>query len=93
MPGESGNTELRVIPLITSKSESIANLRRLIHLGELTLPAVIDDPEKSINHGYSGYPNRLYVIDPGGRVVFKGAPGPTGLKVPDLAAWLRENVK
>ena len=76
-----------------SKSESISNVKRLIHLGKITIPAVIDDPEQTINEGYSGYPNRLYVISPDGKVVFKGAPGPTGLKVPDLSDWLRENLK
>lgn len=90
---ESGGKELRVIPLITKEAESLENLRKLVQLGKLTIPAGIESPANSVNRDYAGYPNRLYVVTTDGRVAFKGAPGPTGLKVPDLADWLRDNVK
>jgi Iodothyronine deiodinase len=81
VPTASGGQELRVIPLITTEAERLENLKRLLQLGKLTIPSVI------------AYPNRLYVISVDGKVVFKGDPGPTGFKVPDLAGWLQENVK
>ena len=51
----------------------------------LTIPAFIESPSNSVNEKYAAYPNRLYVIGTDGKIAFKGAPGPTGLKVPDLA--------
>jgi type I thyroxine 5'-deiodinase len=93
VPTKSGGKELRVIPLITSETESLDNLRKLVQLGELTVPAGIESPANSVNRDYAAYPNRIYVVDVNGRVVFKGAPGPTGFKVPELADWLRANVR
>lgn len=90
---EGGGKELRVIPLITREAESLGNIRKLVQLGKLTIPAAIESPANSVNRDYAGYPNRLYAVTPDGKVVFKGAPGPTGLKVPDLADWLRDNIK
>lgn len=92
-PKENGEKELRITPLISTEADSMANLRRFVRMVKLTLPAGIESPVDSANQNYSGYPNRIYVITPDGQVVFKGAPGPTGFKVPDLADWLSQNVK
>jgi copper chaperone CopZ len=93
VPTDKGDKELRIIPVITSEAESLANLKRLVQLGNLTMPAAIDTANKSVNADYAAYPNRLYAIGVDGKVAFKGAPGPTGLKVPELEDWLRANVK
>ena len=93
VPTESGGRELRVIPLITSEAERLANLKRLLQLGKLTIPAVIESPDSPVSGDYAAYPNRLYVVGANGKVVFKGDPGPTGFKVPDLADWLGANLK
>ncbi len=37
-----------------------------------------------VGHLYSGMPDRLYVIDRGGRVVYKGGRGPFGFKVREM---------
>ena len=93
VPTASGREELRIIPLITTEAERVANLKQLVRIGKLTLPAVIEARTDSINQQYAAYPNRLFAIGADGKVAFKGAPGPTGLKVTDLADWLRENIK
>jgi copper chaperone CopZ len=92
-PAENGGEELRIVPLVATESQTLDNLRRLVRLANLTIPAAIESPANSVNRDYAAYPNRLYAIGVDGKVAFKGAPGPTGLKVPDLADWLRENVK
>jgi hypothetical protein len=93
VPQEDGSEELRVIPLVATEPELMRNLKGLMRLGKLTLPAVVDTSDASLNSAYAGYPNRIYVIGADGIVRFKGAPGPTGFKVPDLDAWLKQNIK
>jgi copper chaperone CopZ len=93
VPTANGGKELRIIPAISTEAESLDNLRTLVRLANLTIPAGIESPVRSLNRDYAAYPNRLYAIGVDGRVAFKGAPGPTGLVVPDLEAWLRDHLK
>lgn len=46
----------------------------------IEFPAIVDDFENSTERAYSGWPDRLYVIDEQGRVAFKSAAGPYGFK-------------
>jgi hypothetical protein len=54
----------------------------------LELPALIDEPDDRVERAYTGWPDRLYVIDREGRIVLKSAPGPFGFKPEDVAAAL-----
>lgn len=92
-PTGNGGKELRITPLISSEGDSMDNLRRFARMVNLSMPAVIESPVNSLNDDYAAYPNRIYVINAAGKIEFKGAPGPTGFKVPELAEWLRQNVK
>ena len=46
----------------------------------LQLPAVVDSISNTTEMAYTGWPDRLYVIDRDGRVAFKSAAGPFGFK-------------
>jgi type I thyroxine 5'-deiodinase len=48
---------------------------RNLHIG---LPALLDDFSNSTETAYTGWPDRLYVIDRQGRVAYKSKPGPFG---------------
>jgi hypothetical protein len=50
----------------------------------ITMPLVVDDMNDRVGHLYSGMPDRLYVLDGDGRVVYKGGRGPFGFKVPEM---------
>jgi len=93
VPGENGDKELGIIPVISTIAESLANMRRLVKSWNLTIPTFIDTPDKATNGAYAAYPNRIYTVTPDGKVAYKGAPGPTGLKVDELESWLKENIK
>ena len=54
----------------------------------IDLPAVVDDFDDSTDAAYSGWPERLYLIDREGRVAYKSKPGPFGFKPADLEAAL-----
>lgn len=44
----------------------------------IELPALVDGIEDSTEQDYTGWPDRLYVIDSAGRVAYKSRPGPFG---------------
>lgn len=49
-----------------------------------SFPWLVDDVDDRVGHAYSGMPARLYVIDRGGRVVYKGGRGPFGFKAGEM---------
>jgi len=77
----------------SNAAERLKNLEQCALLLQLTMPSVIDNDDNAVNQAYGAWPDRLYVIDTDGSVAFKTAPGPAGFKTPDLAAWLRNNVR
>ena len=54
----------------------------------IKFPAVLDEFGNSTERGYTGWPDRIYLIDGNGRVAFKTKPGPFGFKPDNLAAAL-----
>jgi hypothetical protein len=44
----------------------------------IKIPAVVDDMNNSTEQAYTGWPDRIYLIDRDGRVAFKTKPGPFG---------------
>lgn len=49
----------------------------------IKFPAVIDGFDNATESAYTGWPDRIYLIDQNGRVAYKSKPGPFGFK-PDL---------
>jgi hypothetical protein len=44
----------------------------------LSLPAVVDDLEDTVNQRYRAWPERIYVIGRDGKIAYKGGLGPFG---------------
>ena len=59
----------------------------------IKFPAVLDEFGNNTERAYTGWPDRIYLIDSGGRVVFKSRPGPFGFKPEELASALAALVK
>jgi type I thyroxine 5'-deiodinase len=55
-----------------------------INLG-IEFPALVDTIEDSTEIAYTGWPDRLYLIDANGHVAFKSEAGPFGFKTDQLA--------
>jgi len=51
-------------------------------------PAVLDEFGNSTERAYTGWPDRMYLIDAHGRVAFKSQPGPFGFEPDQLSAAL-----
>lgn len=47
---------------------------------EIRMPLVVDEIDDRVGRAYSGMPDRLYVLSPAGRVVYKSGRGPFGFK-------------
>jgi len=58
----------------------------------IEIPAVLDEFGNSTETAYTAWPDRLYLIDASGRVVYKSPPGPFGFKPDDLQASLKKVV-
>ena len=58
----------------------------------IKIPAVMDEFGNSTEAAYTGWPDRLYLIDAQGKVVYKSKPGPFGFEPDELKAALVKTV-
>ena len=54
----------------------------------IRIPAVLDEFGNTTEQAYTGWPDRIYLIDAQGRIAYKSKPGPFGFKPDQLAAAL-----
>ena len=54
----------------------------------IKMPAVIDTFDDKVERSYTGWPDRLYLIDRQGHVAYKSKPGPFGFKPLEARAAL-----
>ena len=59
----------------------------------IKFPAVLDEFGNSTEQVYTGWPDRLYLIDTSGRVGYKSKPGPFGFKTDELRTAVTKLVK
>ena len=53
-------------------------------------PLLVDTIDNPANALYAGWPERLYIVDAQGTIVYKGKPGPFGYHPEEVEAWLKE---
>lgn len=52
---------------------------------------LVDDIANTANACYAGWPERIYVIDQGGTIAYKGGMGPFNFDTDELAEFLKDN--
>jgi hypothetical protein len=57
---------------------------------ELPIPTLVDTMEPSVGVTYDAWPNRLYLIDAQGKLVYRGVRGPAGVNVHEGELELRK---
>lgn len=67
-----------------SDTERTAVATRCCQALKMTIPLVVDGVDDRVGHLYSGMPDRLYLINRDGQVVYKGGRGPFGFKPGEL---------
>ena len=71
----------------TIEQRNLVATRCCTSLG-LTMPLLVDTIDDRVNRAYSGFPDRLYLVDRAGRVAYKGGRGPFGYKPRELEQTL-----
>jgi hypothetical protein len=69
-------------PRTDAEREAVAD--RCCKALKMTIPLLVDAIDDRVGHAYSGMPDRLYLIDRSGRVVYKAGRGPFGFKPGEL---------
>ena len=59
----------------------------------IKFPAVLDGFDNSVEEAYTGWPDRIYLIDKQGRIAYKSKPGPFGFKPEELKGALEHVAK
>lgn len=54
----------------------------------IKFPALVDGFDNRIEKTYTGWPDRIYLVDRRGKVIYKSKPGPFGFKPEELKAAL-----
>ncbi len=73
-------------PKTLAQRVAIANdFVRQFHYG---VPVVVDDMDNRANALYAGWPERFYIVDERGAIVFKGKRGPFGYRPEEVESWL-----
>lgn len=55
------------------------------------IPLAIDEIDDPVEKVYAGWPERFYIVDAKGVIVYKGEPGPFGFHPEEVEAWLKTN--
>ena len=57
---------------------------------KVSLPVLVDTLDDTAGKAYSGWPDRLYVIDAKGKLAYVGPPGPRGFQPKEIPPVLNE---
>ena len=60
---------------------------------KINMPALVDRADNAVNKTYAGWPIRLVIVDPEGKLAHISGPGPSGFDPSEVAVWLKANVK
>ena len=52
------------------------------------VPLAVDPMDNPANAAYTGWPERFYIVDERGTIVYKGKPGPFGYHPEEVEKWL-----
>ncbi len=59
----------------------------------IKFPAVLDGFDNVTEKAYTGWPDRIYLIDANGRIAYKSRPGPFGFKPEELRTALEREAR
>lgn len=75
-------------PQPRSTSARVAIARDFVSRFKYELPLLVDPIENPADKLYAGWPERLYIVDERGTIVYKGKTGPFGFHPEEVEAWL-----
>jgi type I thyroxine 5'-deiodinase len=75
-------------PQPTNLAQRVAIAKDFSTRFKYNLPLAVDPIENPANALYAGWPERIYIIDESGTIVYKGKPGPFGFHPEEAEEWL-----
>ncbi len=57
---------------------------------KFTIPCLVDGIDNAAEKAYAAYPDRIYVIDPDGKIAYKSGPGPRGFRPREMEVALKK---
>ena len=70
--------------------ERLAIARDFVARHAYDIPFLVDSIDNRVDAVYAAWPERLYIVDENGTIVYKGKPGPFGYHPEEVAAWLEQ---
>lgn len=62
----------------TTFAERMAAARLCADSLELQIPTLVDGMDDAAAEAFSAWPERIYIVNPAGRIHYRGGPGPHG---------------
>ena len=85
---DSNEKESVCYPQPRTLSQRVAIANDFVKRFHYEIPIAVDDIDNRANHLYAGWPERFYIVDESGKIVFKGKPGPFGYHPEEVESWL-----
>ena len=82
-----------LLPAAKTIGQKEEHLSACVRKLDIRFPAVVDGMDNKVELDYCGWPTRQYLIGKDGRIVYKGGPGPMGLKPPELEQAIQKMLK
>jgi Iodothyronine deiodinase len=85
---DSNETENVCYPQPKTLADRVAIANDFVKRFHYDVPIAVDDMTNAANAAYAGWPERFYIVDEAGKIVYKGKTGPFGFHPEEVEAWL-----
>ena len=90
---EDGGEKLQKIGQTDTLDQRVQTAKVCTETLRVDIPVVVDRADNAVNKTYAGWPIRLVIVNPEGKIVHISGPGPSGFDPSEVAVWLKANVK
>lgn len=77
-------------PQPKSLAQRVAIANDFVKRFSYRVPLAVDGMDNPANAAYAGWPERFYIVDETGVIVYKGKPGPFGYHPEEVESWLAQ---
>ena len=77
-------------PQPKSLAQRVAIANDFVKRFSYRVPLAVDGMDNPANAAYAGWPERFYIVDEKGLIVYKGKPGPFGYHPEEVESWLAQ---
>ncbi len=85
---EANEKESVCYPQPKTLGQRVAIANDFVRRFDYRVPLAVDGMDNRADALYAGWPERFYIVDERGVIVYKGKPGPFGYHPEDVEAWL-----